>query len=128
MNRHDGSNFRLPVWVQYDWTFQGWKLVCALRAAIGEVIMSRSGFVRLLLLCSLAATLFTGCSRDPNVRKQKSFESGERHFAKGKYRESAIQFSNAVQGDPRFTHAHYQHTATYLKLRDFNRASADLSR
>ncbi|PYX57670.1 MAG: hypothetical protein DMG76_11070, partial [Acidobacteria bacterium] len=90
--------------------------------------MSRSGVVRLLLVCSLAATLFTGCSRDPNVRKQKYFESGERYFARGKYREAAIQFSNAVQVDPRFAQAHYQLAETYLKLRDFNRAYQELSR
>src|SRR5260370_24933779 len=107
---------------------RGWKLVCALRAAIGEVIMSRSGIVRLLLVCSLAATLFTGCSRDPNVRKQKYFESGERYFARSKYRQAAIQFSNAVQVDPRFAQAHYQLAQTYLKLRDFNRAYQALSR
>ena len=90
--------------------------------------MSRSGVVHLLLVCSLAATLFTGCSRDPNVRKQKYFESGERYFARGKYREAAIQFSNAVQVDPRFAQAHYQLAETYLKLRDFNRAYQELSR
>ena len=90
--------------------------------------MSRSGVVRLLLVCSLAATLFTGCSRDPNVRKQKYFESGERYFARGKYREAAIQFSNAVQVDSRFAQAHYQLAETYLKLRDFNRAYQELSR
>ena len=90
--------------------------------------MSRSGIVRLLLACSFAATLFTGCSRDPNVRKQKYFESGERYFARSKYREAAIQFSNAVQVDPRFAQAHYQLAETYLKLRDFNRAYQELSR
>jgi len=27
--------------------------------------------------------LLTGCARDPNVRKQKYLESGERYFDKG---------------------------------------------
>src|SRR5229473_5160782 len=90
--------------------------------------MSRSAVVRLLLVCSLAATVFTGCSRDPNVRKQKYFESGERYFARGKYREAAIQFSNAAQVDPRFAQAHYQLAETYLKLQEWTRAYQELGR
>jgi Flp pilus assembly protein TadD len=91
--------------------------------------MSRSVTVRLLLVCSLVvAALFTGCSRDPNVRKQKYFESGGRYFADGKYREAAIQYANAVQVDSRFADAHYQLGQTYLKLGDTNRAFQELTR
>ena len=93
--------------------------------------MSRTSALRLLLVCSLIATiatLFTGCSRDPNVRKQKYFESGTRYFDKGKYREAAIQYSNALQVDSRFAQAHYQLGETYLKLHDWNRAFQELSR
>jgi tetratricopeptide (TPR) repeat protein len=90
--------------------------------------MSRSVSIRLLLLASLVAALFTGCSRDPNVRKQKYLESGNRFRDKGKYREAAIQYSNAVQLDPRFGEAHYQLAEVYLKLHDYNRAFAELSR
>ena len=68
--------------------------------------MSRSISVRLLLTCCLLTVVLTGCSRDPNVRKQKYFESGEKYFAAGKYREAAIQYSNAVQIDSRFAQAH----------------------
>jgi tetratricopeptide (TPR) repeat protein len=93
--------------------------------------MSRTFVLRLLLVCSLIATiatLFTGCSRDPEVRKQKYFESGSRYFDKGKYREAAIQYSNALQVDSRFAQAHYQLGQTYLKLHDWNRAFQELSR
>jgi tetratricopeptide (TPR) repeat protein len=93
--------------------------------------MSRIPALRLLLVCSLIATiatLLTGCSRDPNVRKQKYFESGTRYFDRGKYREAAIQYSNAVQVDPRFAQAHYRLGETYLKLQDWNRAFQELSR
>jgi Tfp pilus assembly protein PilF len=99
--------------------------------AIGELTMSRTFVLRLLLVCSLiatTATLFTGCSRDPEVRKQKYFESGSRYFDKGKYREAAIQYSNALQVDSRFAQAHYQLGQTYLKLHDWNRAFQELSR
>jgi len=89
--------------------------------------MSRSVTLRLLFVGFFIAALFTGCSRDPNVRKQKYLESGDRYFAKGKYREAEIQYTNAVQVDARFAQAHYQLGQTYLKLGD-NRAFQELSR
>ena len=90
--------------------------------------MSRSVVVRLFLVGFLITALFTGCSRDPNVRKQKFLESGDRYFSQGKYREAAIQYSNAVQIDSRFAQAHYQLGQTYLKLGDSSRAFQELSR
>src|SRR5215510_2557189 len=91
--------------------------------------MRRSLTFRLLMITStLIACLLTSCSRDPNVRKQKYFESGQRYFEKGKYREAAIQYSNAVQVDPRFASAHYQLALTYLKLGESNHAFQQLNR
>jgi tetratricopeptide (TPR) repeat protein len=90
--------------------------------------MSRSVSVRLLLACSLLLVAFTGCSRDPNVRKQRYFESGEKYFAEGKYREAEIQYRNAIQVDSRFAQAHYQLSQAYLKLGDSNRAFPELNR
>ncbi len=90
--------------------------------------MSRSVAFRLLLSCMLLASLLTGCTRDPNARKQKYFDSGEKYFAEGKYREAVIQYSNAVQIDPRFAQAHYQLAQSYLKLGDKQRAFNALSR
>jgi cellulose synthase operon protein C len=90
--------------------------------------MSRSVSFRLLLACSLLLVALTSCSRDPNVRKQKYFESGEKYFAEGKYREAEIQYRNATQLDARFAQAHYQLGQTYLKLGDTNRAFQELSR
>jgi len=89
--------------------------------------MSRSLVVRLLTICSLLA-LLVGCSRDPNVRKQKYFDSGEKYFAEGKYREATIQYSNAIQIDSRFAQAHYQLSQAYLKMGDQNRAFQELNR
>ena len=90
--------------------------------------MRCSAQVRLFLIAFFIAALFSGCSRDPNVRKQKYLESGDRYFAKEKYREAAIQYSNALQVDPRFAAAHYQLGETYLKLGDVARAFQELSR
>jgi cellulose synthase operon protein C len=89
--------------------------------------MHRSLFFRLLLACSLLVAL-AGCTRDPNVRKQKYFDSGEKYFAEGKYREAAIQYSNAIQIDSRFARAHYQLSQAYLKIGDTNRAFQELTR
>ncbi|MGD0269764.1 MAG: tetratricopeptide repeat protein [Candidatus Sulfotelmatobacter sp.] len=90
--------------------------------------MSRSVAVRLLLVGFLVPALFTVCNRDPNVRKQKFLESGNRYRDQGKFREAAIQYANAVQVDPRFAEAHYQLGETYLKLKDYQRAYGELSR
>jgi tetratricopeptide (TPR) repeat protein len=90
--------------------------------------MSRSTTVRLLILSSFLLALLTGCSRDPNVRKQKFFDSGEKYFAEGRYREAAIQYANATQIDSRFAAAHYKLSQAYLKLGDSNRAYQELTR
>ena len=46
---------------------------------------------RAYIVAVVALSLLVGCSRDPNVRKQKYYESGQRFYEKGKYREAAIQ-------------------------------------
>ena len=68
--------------------------------------MRHTLFVRVALVLGLVAALLTACSHDPNVRKQKYFESGERYYAKGKYREAIIQYRNAVDVDPNRTTRH----------------------
>ena len=93
--------------------------------------MSRSCSRHLLLVSSLLLfllALLTGCSRDPNVRKQKYFDSGEKYFAEGKYREAAIQYANATLIDSRFAQAHYKLSQAYLKLGDLQRAFQELNR
>lgn len=69
-----------------------------------------------------------GCSRDPNVKKQKYLESGNRYFEKGKYREAVIQFSNAIQVDPNFSEAHFRLAESYLKLQFWSDAYRELQR
>ncbi|HTW58302.1 MAG TPA: tetratricopeptide repeat protein [Terriglobales bacterium] len=89
--------------------------------------MSRSLGLRLSLACCLLAVL-AGCTRDPNVRKQKYFDSGNKYFSEGKYHEAVIQYSNAIQIDSRFAQAHYQLGQTYLKMGDTNHAFQQLNR
>jgi tetratricopeptide (TPR) repeat protein len=82
--------------------------------------------LRILIFCALA--LLAGCSRDPNVRKQKYFASGEKYFAQARYREAVIQYSNAVQIDPRFADAHAKLAQAYLKLGDSAHTFQELNR
>jgi cellulose synthase operon protein C len=90
--------------------------------------MRRALAFRLFFILTLLASFLTGCSRDPNVRKQKYFESGQRFFEKSKFREAAIQYSNAIQVDPRFADAHYRLALTYLRLGEVNRGFQELQR
>lgn len=82
-------------------------------------------FIGLLIL---AMILLSGCSRDPNVRKQKYFESGQRYFAKAQYSAAAIQFGNAIQTDGHFAAAHYQLGRAYLQLQEWPNAYKELDR
>lgn len=84
--------------------------------------------LRATLVFGLLAVLLLGCSRDPNVRKQKYLRSGEQYFQKGSYREAAIEFTNAVQIDPAYADAHYQLAQVYLKLQQWANAYRELAR
>ncbi len=90
--------------------------------------MRQSANFRLLLILGILLAILTGCSRDPNVRKRKYLESGQRYFEKAKYREAAIQFTNAIQVDPQYAEAHYQLGQTYLRLQQWLRAYQELQR
>ena len=76
----------------------------------------------------VAAALLGGCHTDPNLRKQKYLESGKRYSTDGKYREAAIQFSNALKIDKNFADAHYQLAQTYVHLGQFAPAHSELMR
>ncbi len=69
-----------------------------------------------------------GCHHDPNVQKQKYLESGKRYASESKYKEAAIQFSNALKVDRNFPEAHYQLGTVYLKMGSVMPAYAELSR
>ena len=62
------------------------------------------------------------------MRKQKYFHSGQQYFEKGKYREAAIEFVNAIKIDPRYAEAHHQLAETYLKLQKGQAAYKELAR
>jgi Tfp pilus assembly protein PilF len=76
----------------------------------------------------LSLVLISGCHRDPNVRKHKYLESGERYSAQGKDKEAAIQFSNALKIDKNFAEAHYGLAQVYLHLGALSAAYGELLR
>ena len=90
--------------------------------------MTKSRWLRQLVAAVLTAIVLAGCSRDPNVMKQKYFQSGTQYFEKGKYREAAIQYQNAIKLDPRYAEAHYQLAQCFLKMELRNGAFTELSR
>src|ERR1700757_1217031 len=84
---------------------------------------------RLVLSFSLVASLLLSfCSRDPNLRKQKYFHTGQQYFERGKYPDAAIEFVNAIKIDPGYGEAHYQLAETYLKLEKPQGAYQELAR
>jgi tetratricopeptide (TPR) repeat protein len=90
--------------------------------------MNRSTAIRIVLLCYFLATFLPACSRDPNLRKQKYFSSGEKYFYVGKYHEAVIQYENAIQIDPSFVSAHAKLAQALLKVGDNNKAFQELNR
>ena len=64
----------------------------------------------------LMVLTLSGCRHDPNVQKRKYLESGQRYEKEGKYREAAIQFSNALKVDHNYAPAHYELAKTYIQL------------
>jgi tetratricopeptide (TPR) repeat protein len=94
--------------------------------ANSPVMSYKRAWIRLWILSALAVTLSSGCSRDPNVRKQKYLQTGIQYLQAGKVREAAIEFENAIQLDPRFAEAHYQLAQCYLKESIWNGAYQEL--
>jgi tetratricopeptide (TPR) repeat protein len=74
----------------------------------------------------LASTL--ACTRDPNIKKQKFLESGNRYFEKGQFPEAVVEFSSAIQVDPNFAAAHFRLGEAYLKEQRFAEAFRELQR
>jgi tetratricopeptide (TPR) repeat protein len=72
--------------------------------------------IRLTAIILAALMALVSCSRDPNTAKKHYLENGNKWFDRGKYKEAAIMYKNALQKDQRFGPAHYHLALTYLKL------------
>lgn len=84
--------------------------------------------IAIFVLCITSLVASLGCSRDPNVRKRKYFESGQRYENDKKFREAVIQYSNALRLDKNYPDAHYGLGRTYLKMGSLVSAYAELLR
>jgi tetratricopeptide (TPR) repeat protein len=84
--------------------------------------------MRTIHLFAVAAALLTlvSCSRDPNVAKRRYLESGNRYFDRGKYKEAAIMYSDALQKDRLWGPAHYKLGLTWIKTGNLGGAVSEL--
>jgi len=81
-----------------------------------------------LIAIIVAALVGLACSRDPQVVKKRYFESGNKYFEKGRYREAAIQYRNAIKADPKYGVAYYKWALTSLRNGDYGGAVQQLRR
>lgn len=84
--------------------------------------------MRTIHLFAAAAALLTlvSCSRDPNVVKRRYLESGNRYFDRGKYKEAAIMYADALQKDRLWGPAHYKLGLTWIKTGNLGGAVNEL--
>lgn len=82
--------------------------------------------IALAALCALVS--LSSCSRDPNVLKKRYLDRGNVYFDKGKYKEAAIMYKNAIQKDMKYGPAYYKLALTAIQLRQPSEAVQDLRR
>ena len=87
---------------------------------------------RLVLLFTLILSIISffsiGCSRNPNLLKQKHFGKGMRYVETEKLDEASIEFRNAIEIDPAYGEAHYQLGLVYLRKELWPQAGQELAR
>jgi tetratricopeptide (TPR) repeat protein len=98
----------------------------ALRPSIRN--LHRSWWLTSLTGMVIALIGLAACHVDPNVRKQKYYDSGMRYSAQGKYNEAAIQFSNALKSDKNFAEAHLGLARAYVHVGQYGGAYAELTK
>ncbi len=90
--------------------------------------MRSSRKLALFLIVVLSAVVLPSCNRDPNVRKQKAMDRGNREFDQGKYPEAIIYYGQALQIDSHDPRAHYKLAQCHIKLGSWTSAFRELSR
>ena len=75
----------------------------------------------------LSAGVLPSCNRDPNVRKQKAMDRGNREFDQGKYPEAIIYYGQALQIDSHDATAHYKLAQCHIRLGSWTSAFRELS-
>jgi tetratricopeptide (TPR) repeat protein len=79
-------------------------------------------------VCLALVIVLAGCSRDPVAQSQKLVESGNKFYAKGKYREASIMYRRALQKNQKNGDAYYRLGLASLNLGQGNDAAAALRR
>lgn len=72
--------------------------------------------------------LLSSCTLDPEGRKQRLLETGNRYYDSGQFKEASIIYQRAIQQDRRFGEAYYRLGLTELALGRISRAVAALNR
>jgi tetratricopeptide (TPR) repeat protein len=91
-----------------------------------RLVKNKSKFV--LALCLSLLLVSVACYRDPNVRKQKYLDSGNRYLVDGKVRDASIEFANAIKLDPNFAAAHFGLAEVYEKMGVLQNAFVEFNR
>jgi tetratricopeptide (TPR) repeat protein len=106
--------------------FLGVKLLWAHSDSEGN--MTRNNSKRLCIILTTGLILLAGCSRDPNVQKQKALDSGNKYFDAGKFPEACIEYQNAIQIDPKFVAAHEKLADCFLRREMWSAGYSELMR
>jgi len=79
-------------------------------------------------ICLSLVIVLAGCSRDPVAQSQRLVESGNKFYAKAKYREASIMYRRALQKNQKNGDAYYRLGLASLKLGQGNEAAGALRR
>ena len=82
---------------------------------------------RPLLALPLLASI-VACNRDPKEASRKYVDTGNKYFARAKYKEASIMYRRALQKDLKNPEAYYRLALVDLKQRQFNEAAHSLQR
>jgi tetratricopeptide (TPR) repeat protein len=83
-------------------------------------------YLAILILSILA--LSVGCTRDPVVLSHKYVDTGNKFYARGKYKEASIMYRKALLKYAKNGEAYYRFALTLLKLQDISGAAGMLRR
>jgi tetratricopeptide (TPR) repeat protein len=81
------------------------------------VLKGAMPFSRRIPVLVLIALTLVSCRRDPAVAKKQYVESGNKYLDRGRFKEAAIQYQNAIKIDPRYGPAYYKWAEVDLKVK-----------
>ena len=68
------------------------------------------------LIIALTALALVSCSSDPNYKKQKYLDSGNKYYGQKRYKEASLMYRKAIQQDLKFGAAYYHLALVDLDL------------